>query len=79
MLVTLFCFFIISVKLKNLNITLTSNIKFTSEIEMSNSLSFLDVKIVRENNKFTISVYLKSASVVCLLILRVLYVIRTNT
>ena len=78
MLVTLFCFFIISVKLKNLNITLTSNIKFTSEIEMSNSLSFLDVKIVRENNKF-ISVYLKSASVVCLLILRVLYVIRTNT
>ena len=33
-----------------------ANIKFTSEIEMNNSLSFLDIKIVRENNKFTTSV-----------------------
>ena len=36
-----------------------ANIKFTSEIEMNNSLSFLDIKIVRENNKFTTSVYWK--------------------
>ena len=35
------------------------NIRFTSEIEMNNWLSFLDIKIVRENNKFTISVYRK--------------------
>ena len=36
-----------------------ANIKFTSEIQMNNSLSFLDIKIVRENNKFTNSVYRK--------------------
>ena len=36
-----------------------ANIKFTSEIEMNNSLTFLDIKIVREDNKFTTSVYLK--------------------
>ena len=36
-----------------------ANIKFTSEIEMNNSLSFLDIKIVRQNNKFTTSVYRK--------------------
>ena len=36
-----------------------ANIKFTSETEMNNSLSFLDIKIVRENNKFTTSVYRK--------------------
>ena len=53
MLMTLFYFFKISIKLKN------SNIKFTSEIEMNKSLSFLDIKIVRENNKFTTSVYRK--------------------
>ena len=57
---TLFYFFKISIKLKNSNITLTSNMfKFTSEMEMNNSLSFLDIKIVRENNKFTTSVYRK--------------------
>ena len=33
-----------------------ANIKFTSEIEMNNSLSFLDTKIVKENNKFSTSV-----------------------
>ena len=61
-----------------------SNINFTSEIEMNNSLSFLDIKIVRENNKFILSqVYRKFIdkpqfiaslhSVVCLLLtLRVL-------
>ena len=32
---------------------------------MNNSLSFLDIKIVRENNKFTTSVYCKLNSVVC--------------
>ena len=36
-----------------------ANIKFTSEVEMNNSLSFHDIKIVRENNKFTTSVYRK--------------------
>ena len=35
------------------------NIKFTSEIEENGSLSFLDVKISRENNKFVTSVYRK--------------------
>ena len=53
MLLTIFCFFKLSIKFKNSNITLTSN------IEMNNSLSFLDIKIVRENNIFTISVYRK--------------------
>ena len=36
-----------------------ANIKCTSEIEMNNSLSFLDIKIVQENNKSTTSVYCK--------------------
>ena len=36
-----------------------ANIKLNSEIEMNNWLSFFDIKIVRENNKFTISVYRK--------------------
>ena len=35
------------------------NIRFTSEIENENSVSFLDIKISRENNKFTTSVYRK--------------------
>ena len=35
------------------------NIKFTSEIEKNGSLSFLDIKISRENNKFVTSVYRK--------------------
>ena len=35
------------------------NIKFTSEIEGNGSLSFLDIKISRENNKFVTSVYRK--------------------
>ena len=36
-----------------------ANIKLTSETEINNSLSFLDIKIVRENNKFTNSGYRK--------------------
>ena len=36
-----------------------SNIKFTFEHEHNNSFSFLDVKICRENNKLTTSVYRK--------------------
>ena len=36
------------------------NIKFTSEIEENGSLSFLDITISRENNKFVTSVYRKS-------------------
>ena len=35
------------------------NIKFTSEIEENGSLSFLDRKISRENNKFVTSVFRK--------------------
>ena len=35
------------------------NIKFTSEIEENVSLSFLDIKISHENNKFVTSVYQK--------------------
>ena len=35
------------------------NIKFTSQIEENGSLSFLDITITRENNKFVTSVYYK--------------------
>ena len=35
------------------------NIKFTSEIEENNSISFLDIKINRDNNRFLTSVYRK--------------------
>ena len=35
------------------------NIKFTLEIEENGSLSFLDITITRENNKFVTSVYRK--------------------
>ena len=35
------------------------NIKFTSETENENSISFLDIKITRDNNKFMTSVYHK--------------------
>ena len=35
------------------------NIKFTSEIEENGSLSFLNIQIGRENNKFVTSVYRK--------------------
>ena len=35
------------------------NIKFTTEIEENGLLSFLDITITRENNKFVTSVYCK--------------------
>ena len=35
------------------------NIKFTSETENKNSISFLDIKITRDNNKFMTLVYRK--------------------
>ena len=35
------------------------NIKFTSETENENSISFLDIKITRDNNKFMTSVHRK--------------------
>ena len=35
------------------------NIKFTSETENENCISFLDIKITRDNNKFMTSVYRK--------------------
>ena len=35
------------------------NIKFTSKTENENSISFLDIKITRDNNKFMTSVYRK--------------------
>ena len=49
------------IMLKSLEIISTSNIKtkFTSEIEENGSLSFLDITITRENNKFVTSVYRK--------------------
>ena len=34
-------------------------VKFTSETENQNSISFLDIKITRDNNKFMTSVYRK--------------------
>ena len=37
-----------------------SNIKFTSEYEMNNSFSFLDVKITRTNNQLVTSVFRKA-------------------
>ena len=33
------------------------NIRITSETDNRNSISFLDIKIIRDNNKFMISVY----------------------
>ena len=45
-------------KFKNLN-KQHKNIKFTSEIEENGSLSFLDITITPENNKFVTSVYRK--------------------
>ena len=35
------------------------NIRFTKEIEVDGSLSFLDISITRENNKFVTSVFRK--------------------
>ena len=36
-----------------------SNLKFTFQVEQNNSFSFLDVKICRENDRFTTSIYRK--------------------
>ena len=36
-----------------------SDLKFTFEVEQNNSFSFLDVKICRENDRFTTSIYRK--------------------
>ena len=46
-------------KFKNFFNKQHKNIKFTSEIEENGSLSFLDITITRENNKFVTSVYRK--------------------
>ena len=48
-------------KFKNFLKKQHKNIKFTSEIEENNSLSFLDITISRKNNKFVTSVYRKAA------------------
>ena len=55
------CFFMISIKLKNSNNTLTSKHarRFTYEIEINNLLAFPGIKIVTEN-RFTTSVPHKS-------------------
>ena len=47
------------IMLKSLKIILTNNknIKFMAEIEENGSLSFLDITISGENNKFVTSVY----------------------
>ena len=57
-----FYYFNQRITLRNLDIISTNNIKtkFTSEIEENGSLSFLDIKISHENNKFMTSVYRKS-------------------
>ena len=57
-----FYYFNQRITLRNLDIISTNNIKtkFTSEIEENGSLSFLDIKISYENNKFMTSVYRKS-------------------
>ena len=47
------------IMLKSLKIISTNNIKFTSAIEENASLTFLDIVITRENNKFAASVYRK--------------------
>ena len=78
MLMTLFYFFKISIKLKNYLNLQHANIKFTSEIEMNNSLSFLDIKIVREKSKFTTSVYRKTTCSGAFTNFEILYLIRTN-
>ena len=36
------------------------NIKFTSEIEESNSISFLDIKISKVHNSFSTNIYRKA-------------------
>ena len=46
-------------KFKNYLSKQHKNIKFMSEIEENGSLSFLDITITRENNKFVTSVYRK--------------------
>ena len=59
---TLFCFLMISIKLKIWNIFLTSNMLILSlPLKWdNNSLYFLDIKILRKNNKFTTSIHHKS-------------------
>ena len=47
------------------------NIRFTSEIENENSVSFLDIKISRDNNEFTTSVTTKQTLAECLPTLKV--------
>ena len=56
-----FCYFDQRITLRNLEIISINNTKtkFMSEIEENGLLSFLDVKISRENNKFVTSVYRK--------------------
>ena len=56
------------------------NIKFTSEIQENGSLSFLDITLTRENNKFVTSVYRKPSLhlVAFSLIFKVLYQKCTN-
>ena len=56
-----FYYFDQRITLKNLEIISINNVKtkFTSEIKENGSLSFLDIKISHENNKFVTSVYPK--------------------
>ena len=54
-----FYYFDQRITLRNLKIISINSIKFTSEIEENGLLSFLDIKISRENNKFVTSVYRK--------------------
>ena len=47
-------------KFKNYHTKQHKNLKFMSEIEENDSLSFLDITITRENNNFVTTVYCKS-------------------
>ena len=55
----LFCLKHLIKKFRNLLNCQRKNIKFISETENENSISFLDIKITRDNNKFMTSVYRK--------------------
>ena len=82
MLMILFCFFIISIKFKNSNITLTPKMPILSlplKLRLIIRYLFLTSKLL-EKTKNSLPQFIASLhSVVCLLTLRVLYLTRTNT
>ena len=59
MLMTPSCYFDQKIILKNFDVSLIKNIKFTYEIEENNSISFLGIKITSVCNSFSTSIYRK--------------------